>query len=116
MDELVAALTSLASTQKLRERAIEGFEEWLRSSQHDGEHCIDGWSIKEIEPYFVSCSLVFAHERLDYPFVDTKLQLCVRDQSGSHRQPIGNYRLITLLDGTADDDYFVIDFPKPTSG
>ena len=116
MDELVAALTSLASMQNLRERAFEGCGEWLRNTQRDGQHCIDGWAVVEIEPHFASCSLVFAHERLDYPFVDTKLQLCVRDQSGSHRQPIGYYRLITRLDGSVDDDYFVIDHPKPTDG
>ena len=110
MDELVATLNSLASTQNLSERAMEGCKESIRNCQSEGQSCINGWTLAEIEPHFASCSLVFAHGLLNHPFVDTKLQLGVRDQSGSYRL-IGHYRLITLLDGSDDDDYFVIDSP-----
>ena len=118
-DKLVTAAADLASTQNLRDQAFEGCGMWLRDGAESGSDGLNGWAIEEIEPHFASCSLVFDHGLLDYPFVDTRLTLHVRDASGSYHRDlrtIGYYRLITLLDGTADDDYFVIDVPKPTIG
>lgn len=112
-DELVAALAALASAQNLRGRAFEGCGRWLRDGAENG---LGGWSADEIEPRFASCSLVFAHGLLGRPFVDTRLDLCVRDPSGvcaGGSRPVGYYRLITRLDGTDEDDYFVIDVHKP---
>jgi hypothetical protein len=114
VDELIPALAALASTQNLRGRAYEGCGEWLRDGSGDD---LGGWSAEEIEPHFRSCSLVFDHGFLDYPFVSTLLELCIPDTSGvcfRNLRVIGSYRLITRLDGTVDDDYFVIDVPKAT--
>ncbi|AWM35966.1 hypothetical protein C1280_02365 [Gemmata obscuriglobus] len=65
---------------------------------------------------FERCALVFEHGILNYPFVETRLGLYVPDPSAVYfqgRRSIGHYRLITLLDGTTDDDYFILDDPKP---
>ncbi len=114
--EMVTALASLAATQNLRGRAFEGCSKWLNDAAGGG---LGGWAVGEIVPHFKSCSLVFDHGLLAYPFVETRLELCVREASGiflRDLRPIGYYRLITLLDGTPDDDYFVIVVPKPTDG
>ena len=62
---------------------------------------------------FERCALAFDHGVLSYPFVETRLGLYVSDPFGVYfrggLRPVGHYRLITLLDGTADDDYFVLD-------
>jgi len=115
-DELASALAALASAHNLRSRAFEGYGVWLRG---DAAHDLGGWSAEEIEPHFASCSLVIDHEFRTYTFVDTRLTLYVPDSSGvrfRNLRPIGYYRLITRLDGSDDDDYFVIDVPKATEG
>ena len=116
--DLVAAASALAAVQNLRGRAFEGYEVCVRACAEEGpDGLISGWAIEEVEPHFVSCSLVFEHGLRIYPFVDTRLELCARDKSGFYfrdLRPIGYYRPITLLDGTDDDD-FVIDVPKPNN-
>lgn len=114
-EELVAALAALASQQNLRSQAVEGCDKWLRAGAEEGADGLGGWAAEEIVPRFASCSLVFEHGILDYPFIETRLELYVQDDSGvcfRDLRPIGYYRLITLLDGTADDDYFVIETSK----
>jgi hypothetical protein len=116
-NELVAGLAALAAAQNLRARAFEGCAEWLREG--DGPDARGGWAVEEIEPRFARCCLVFDHGILNYPFVETRLELGVRDERGVYLRdfrPIGHYRLITRLDGTADDDYFVIEVDKPGDG
>ena len=107
---IVSELLALAESQNLRRRADEMCKVWLRSANEEGELC--GWSIEEIELHFERCSLVFEHGILSYPFVETRLGLYVADTTGVFfrgLRPIGHYRLITLLDGTDNDDYFVLD-------
>ena len=113
-DELVLALNVLASGQNLRDRAIKGFEASFRNAPDDSPNQIDGWAVDDIEPHFASCSLVFADQHRHYPFLDTRLQLCVRDRNGPSSYPMGYYRLLTRLDGAFVDDFLVFDFPKPT--
>ncbi len=111
---MVAALLALAASQDLRARAEAGCREWFRYALADGDD-LRGWSVEEIELHFHKTALTFDHGILDYPFIDTRLGLYVRDLSGVHfrgLRPIGYYRLITLLDGTDDDDYFVLDTDK----
>jgi hypothetical protein len=114
-EQLVAAVAALAATHDLRRRAFDGCRGWMRQSAGD----VRGWSPDEIELHFHACSLVFEHGLLSYPFLDTRLGLYVRDDSGVYLddlRPVGHYRLITRLDGSADDDYFVIDTAKPPAG
>lgn len=111
---MVAALLALAASQDLRARAEAGCRESIRSTLADGDD-LRGWSVEEIEMHFHNSSLTFDHGILDYPYIDTRLGLYVRDLSGVYflgLRPIGSYRLITLLDGTDDDDYFVLDTDK----
>ena len=110
---IVSALLTLAESQKLRHRAEETCREWLRSASEEGD--LGGWSLEEIELHFERCALVFDHGILSYPFVETRLGLYVADSTGvcfRGLRPVGHYRLITLLDGTDDDDYFVLDTVK----
>ncbi len=73
---------------------------------------LSGWHESEIELHFRRCALVFDHW-VNGPFVETAFGLYARHELGWHCYPdglldIGSYRLITRLDGTIDDDYFVI--------
>ena len=47
----------------------------------------------------------FYNPQLPYPYIVTTLGLFVGTRA------IGDYRLITRLDGTVDDDYLVFDEP-----
>ena len=111
--DAVAAMLGLADAHNLRRRAEESCREWLRSSAEEGD--LGELSLSDIQVVFERCALVFDHGVLVYPFVETRLGLYVPDPSGvcfRGLRPIGHYRLITLLDGTADDDYFVLDEPR----
>ena len=112
-EQLVAALRALANAQQLRQQAEDSCRTWMKNCAADGD--MEGWSPDEIELHFERCALVFDHGILSYPFIETKLGLYVRDPGGfmlGGLLPIGHYRLITFLDGTAEDDYFVLDKDK----
>ena len=106
----VAALLGLADAHDLRQRANASCRRWLRASAAEGD--LGVLSSADIQVVFERCSLVFDHGILGYPVLETRLGLYVVDPSGLYfrgLRPVGHYRLITLLDGTADDDYFVLE-------
>jgi len=110
---VVAAMLGLAEAQDLRRRAEAACRQWLRTADEEGD--LGGLSPGDIQVVFERCALVFDHGVLSYPFVETRLGMYVADPSGVYfrgLRPVGHYRLITLLDGTADDDYFVLDEPR----
>jgi len=110
LSNAVAAMIRLADAHHLRRRAEASCQQWLRSSAEEGG--LGRLSPADIQVVFERCALVFDHGILSYPFVETRLGLYVDDPSGVYfrgLRPIGHYRLITMLDGTADDDYFVLD-------
>lgn len=114
-EQVVASLRALAESQQLRQQAEDGCRTSMKNCEDDGD--LEGWSPEEIEIRFERCVLVFVHGTLSYPFVETKLGLYVRDPAGylfNGLFPIGHYRLITLLDGTLIDDYFVLEKDKAT--
>lgn len=77
-----------------------------------GDVPLKGWKLADIHLRFARHALIFEHSRLPYAFLETRIVLYVHDPTSSdnnHEQPIGEYRLITLLDGTIDDDYLVLD-------
>jgi hypothetical protein len=118
-EEVVAALTALAAAQNLRRRAFDNCRVWIRDGAAEGPDGLRGWSAEEIEPHFGSCALFFENGILEYPFVATRLDLFVRGGSSvffGGLQPVGHYRLITRLDGSDEDDYFVLDTDKPAGG
>jgi hypothetical protein len=106
----IAEMLDLANVHNLRQRAEASCQQWLRSSAQEGD--LGELSLAEIQVVFERCALVFDHGILNYPFVETQLGLYVADPTGVYfrgLRPVGHYCLITLLDGTADDDYFVLD-------
>jgi hypothetical protein len=113
MMDVVAAMLALARDQDLPRRAEETCWVWLRSAFEEGS--LAGLSPADVRVEFERSALIFDHGLLNYPFVETGLGLDVTDSTGAYfrdMRPIGQYRLITLLDGTVDDDYFVLDGVK----
>lgn len=107
--EAVAAMLGLAATHDLRRRAEASCRECIRAASEEGD--LGGLSPADLQIVFRRCVLAFDHGILSYPFVETALDLCVADPTGVYfrgLRPVGSYRLITLLDGTVDDDYFVL--------
>ena len=107
--DAVAAMLALAERHDLRQRAEASCRQWLHSAQAEGD--LDRSSLADIQLIFERCALVFDHGSLSYPFVETRLGLYVADPTEVYfrgLRPVGNYRLITRLDGTTDDDYFVL--------
>ena len=110
----VGEMLALAVTHDLRRRAEASCRMGLSSPDLEAE--LVGLTPADIQIVFERCTLVFDHGMLSHPFVETRLGLYVPDPSGLYfrgLRPIGHYRLITLLDGTDEDDYLVLDQPRP---
>jgi len=58
--------------------------------------------VNNIEIKYHSHKLCFKNSMLDYPFIETRLIMTYKNEE------VGHYRLISLLNGEPDDDYFVI--------
>jgi hypothetical protein len=104
-------MLALADRHDLRQRAEALCRQWLSSAAE----CAP---LTDIQIVFERCAIVFDHGILSYPFVETRLGLYVADLTGVYfrgLRPIGHYRLITRLDGTTDDDYFVLDEQRHAS-
>ncbi len=115
LQDAVKAFTVLAADRALQDRAIESCQQSLQNCMLEerelGLQALGGWSLEEIELHFEKCSLVFSHKQIEYPFIDTQIGLYIKDVDGGWSDrliSIGSYRLLTLLDGTIDDDYLVI--------
>ena len=115
---LIEELQEWSQSSGLIEKAIEGASIFLvNSMQEDKELGLIGrWKLNDIQLYFDKQSLVFKHDVLDYPYIDTQIGLYVADDSKVWFRdliPIGTYRLITALDGEVVDDYLEMeDFYK----
>jgi hypothetical protein len=96
-------LSELASQQCLLERAIEGCEACF---QNEEGGLIAGWSSQELTKAFFTHSLTFK-SCWGWVYLCTELRL-----KNSSEQEVGSYRLITTLDGDADDEYLVFDIEK----
>jgi hypothetical protein len=106
----VAAMLALAEAHDLRRRAEETCRKWLQTAAEEGD--LGSRTVEEVRVVFERCALVFDHGVLSYPFLETRLGLYLDDPDGAWfrgLRPIGHYRLVTLLDGKDDDDYFVLD-------
>lgn len=98
--DVIERLSQLATQQGLLGRAREGCAQWFINEPEDIPYTLD-----VVRMEFDFQSLVFKSAlsgRPIYPYIATQLRLYVGDDE------IGYYRLITLLDGTDDDDYFVL--------
>ena len=116
LEETARILESRLDMQRLIDEAIENCKVSLVNSAQDdlgvNEVPLKGWRLEQIQIRFHKQSLVFKHGVLSYPYIDTQIGLYVEDDSGVYLEglkSIGHYRMITLLDGRADDDYLVLD-------
>ncbi len=96
--DIVARLTELAGQRDLVGRAKDVCARWLRK-EADQLKLVPN----DVQMQFDSHSLFFHSDLLSYPFIATRLTLSLNNRE------IGYYRRITLLDGSADDDYLVLD-------
>lgn len=111
--DAVAAIRALADRYDLRQRAALSCHECLRSAAADGD--LGGLALEDVQAVYERSALVFDHDILGRPFLETRFGLYVADPAaGRFRglRPVGHYRLITRLDGTDEDDYLVLD-PQP---
>jgi hypothetical protein len=102
-ETVVDYLLNLTSRHQLVERAIEHCDIWFNNE--GGQ--IDGWISQDLDKKFFSHKLVFKRSDWDLVYIDTHINLVA-----SNNQIVGSYRLITTLDGEADDDYFVLEISK----
>lgn len=93
--DIIERLTHLAAEQNLVTAAEEGCAAWFHNHGADIPY-----KLSDVKMEFRSQSLAFRNAMLSYPYIVTHLEMSVDGWS------IGHYRLITLLDGTVDDDYF----------
>ena len=96
--DIIEALQKIADQVQLEKKAYKSCKEWLNADECD---LPKAW-IENIKITFSSHKLCFKHKILGYPFIDTRLDIFFEGDT------IGYYRLISLLDGEPDDDYFVI--------
>jgi hypothetical protein len=94
---LLAQLDAHAAAFALGDEAKQGLEACFTSD----EGSIDGWTLADISSEFDGHKLVFGRADLP-PSIETRLTL--RDHDG---HLLGDYRLITSLEGSAIDDYLV---------
>lgn len=92
-------LQAHAKIHQLNEVAARGISEWLQAP--DLGPLPEGVTKESIVGKFASRWLCFEPQLVPYPFVDTRFDLLSGDSV------IGYYRLISLLNGEFEDDYFV---------
>lgn len=116
LPDVLKQLEELSRNQKLIEHALKSCKENLDSCFKEDEEMgfkpLKGWKLEEIKMVFEKQSLVFKHGLLSYPYIDTQIGLYVDDHTKifwNDLCPIGNYSLITHLEGKVVDDYLVID-------
>ncbi len=114
--DIVGYLQAWADQQQLQKRALEACRaaliNCLQEDLEVGAVPLNGWKLEDIQLRFARHALIFAHQALPYLFIETRIVLYVHDAASfdqDHERQIGSYRLITLLDGTTDDDYLVLD-------
>lgn len=95
LDSLVQVASNAAEVQKLEQRATDSLDSWLKQP----DALPDGLKAEDVQSSFKRWALVFKNAHLGYPYFETTLAL--------HRFgiEIGTYRLITRLNGEAEDDY-----------
>lgn len=103
VEELLALLRGRAAHQSLYTQAIAGCQKWFRTEPDEIPYPLAAIRFEE-----QSQTLCFQNARLSYPYITTSLRLFVGEYE------IGEYQLVTLLDGTVDDDYLTFD-PQLTS-
>jgi len=114
LEDIVQQLQEWSQQQDLIEEAIRSchinLQNWEKEDKEIG--LIARWKVSDILLHFDHQALVFKHDVLSDPFIDTQIGLYVAASSkGWFRdlEPIGKYGLITTLDGQVSDDYLIFD-------
>ncbi len=100
--DVSALLSQHAAQQELFTRAEESCRQWFRNEPDEKPYPLAAIRFERKSQAFA-----FYNAQLPYPYIITTLRLFVGTRE------VGDYRLITRLDGTVDDDYLIFD--KPTS-
>jgi len=100
LENLLLLLRQHAMQQALFECAEEGCRRWFLNELDEMPYPLAAIRFER-----ASQALSFYNAALPYPYITTTLRLFVDERE------VGDYRLITLLDGTVDDDYLVFDGP-----
>lgn len=96
--DLVARVNSIAEELNLVSKAFEGAQLWINSDDFDLDNVIKS----NLKLGFRFHKLCFKNERLDYPYIETQLDIYLNEND------VGDYSLYSLLDGEAVDDALVI--------
>ncbi|MEW6211374.1 MAG: hypothetical protein AB1631_23615 [Acidobacteriota bacterium] len=111
-DEIIRQLEDLTTRQRLITLAIESCRKALINCAEEDEAIglkpLKGYSLESIQLKFKKQSLVFRHDVFAHPYIETEICLCVEDREGiclNDSKPIGEYRLISKMDGEIEDDY-----------
>lgn len=96
--DLVAQVSSVADELELESKAFDGARFWVDSEDFDLKSEIKS----RLKFEFRFHKLCFKNENLDYPYIETQLDLVLDDEE------VGYYSLYSLLDGEAVDDVLVI--------
>ncbi|MDF7825789.1 hypothetical protein P4B35_17300 [Pontiellaceae bacterium B12227] len=99
MEPNIAALKELSVQHDFQHRAEAGFYDWIRNEK---AHFPDQIKPDNLVPVFRSTKLCFDHSLLPHPYYETKLIIVHQEEE------VGYYKFIAMLDGTVDDDYFVL--------
>lgn len=101
MDSIIKDLKNKYS--RYVEDAKFGCIEWFRN-ENDIEYSLD-----EIDIEFYKQNLCFNHNSIEHLFIETILYMYKKlDRNESFDIPIGEYKIIHKLDGTIEDDYFIL--------
>ena len=100
-NDIIEQLQQHARLHDLDGVAVEGIRKWLNDP--DSHPLPNNLNPNQVKAAFASRWLCFEPKLVSYPYIDTRYDLLHGDSV------IGYYRLITLLDGKIDDDYFVFE-------
>jgi hypothetical protein len=112
--QLIEELQELVKKQNLQEKAIQYCKTALTNSKAEeidlNLEPLNGYELGNIQLQFKKHSLIFKNNVLTYPYINTTIGLYLINKSRkspNDLEEIGEYSLITLLDGEIDDDYLL---------
>jgi hypothetical protein len=115
MEKVINLLEGLAASQRLEQLAMQNCRTALincyKEDQELGLPPLKGHNLDSIQLHFERHSLVFKNRQISYPYIDTIIGLYIEDKQGLYLddlEPVGDYQLITRLDGEIEDDYLVL--------
>jgi hypothetical protein len=115
MEEVLNLLEQTAAHQRLEELAMRYCRTALINSSEEDQEAglppLNGYDSESIQLHVKKHSLVFKNKYLPHPYIDTEIGLYKEDKQGiylDNLEPVGEYRLITRLDGEIEDGDLVL--------